>query len=389
VVISADVDSMTSLVGPAVLVVLAAALVAAGLAIAARRARRRTEQGEDLRTMLDVAHRGSRGERPLEAICAAACQLTGAATAVLWRADDSGALRAAAAAGADGRDWAARPAPPLGGRPAGEGQRGHGLPRQIAPPAASDVAVQCLRSAARVVAAGARSPAWRTTLAEPALLDQRCVGVLTVGWRRGGRRPSRREGALLTLLALEMAMVVRREEQVVSLRTQAHTDELTGALNRRALGIVMRREIDRASRVGTRLSVALLDLDGFKAYNDRDGHDAGDVLLRRAVAAWSEGLRETDLLARLGGDEFAVVLPECDRDAAVQVIDALRRRTPSGVGASAGVAEWNRRESPRELLRRADAALYEGKLAGRQRTVAARELHGSPALGAVPADAAV
>jgi diguanylate cyclase (GGDEF)-like protein len=151
-------------------------------------------------------------------------------------------------------------------------------------------------------------------------------------------------------------------------QTLAATDELTGLPNRRTWNERVERTLAATGAAGC--CVALLDLDRFKALNDDHGHEAGDRALRESADAWLAELRPQDTLARLGGDEFAVLLPECDVQSARRVVERLRSATRPGVTASAGVAEWDRHESPAELLARADAMLYHAKVGGRDRTVA-------------------
>lgn len=100
-------------------------------------------------------------------------------------------------------------------------------------------------------------------------------------------------------------------EQVRVLARLARSDPLTGLANRRGWDEQLARELARARRSGEALSVALLDLDDFKALNDAHGHQAGDRLLLEAAAAWYGQLRDVDILCRWGGDEFAVLLPAC------------------------------------------------------------------------------
>jgi diguanylate cyclase (GGDEF)-like protein len=116
--------------------------------------------------------------------------------------------------------------------------------------------------------------------------------------------------------------------------------------------------------------VALLDLDHFKAYNDRHGHQAGDRLLKAAAAAWQSRLRKTDLLARYGGEEFAVLLPDCGLDNAMEIAERLRTAQPEGT-CSIGVAAWDGHEAAAQLVARADRALYAAKEGGRNRCCAA------------------
>jgi diguanylate cyclase (GGDEF)-like protein len=169
-------------------------------------------------------------------------------------------------------------------------------------------------------------------------------------------------GTLLWLLA-QVSTLYRRVGRM------ARTDPLTGVLNRRVLDHELPRELARAARTGQPLCVALIDLDRFKAYNDRHGHQAGDRLLKAAGAAWWASLRNTDLLVRYGGEEFAVVLPDCGLADAMTIAERLRTAQPEGT-CSIGVAEWAPGESVDELIGRADQALYAAKAGGRDRCCA-------------------
>jgi diguanylate cyclase (GGDEF)-like protein len=158
-------------------------------------------------------------------------------------------------------------------------------------------------------------------------------------------------------------------EVMGALDRMAHEDGLTGITNRRGLDDGLTIELARARRSGVPLTVVMMDLDHFKRYNDRRGHAAGDVLLRGASQGWRQQLRPTDLLARYGGEEFTLVLPSCDAGAACQLVDRLRPLVPERQTFSAGVATWDERESPEQLLGRADRALLVAKKQGRNRTV--------------------
>jgi diguanylate cyclase len=148
----------------------------------------------------------------------------------------------------------------------------------------------------------------------------------------------------------------------------ARTDALTGIPNRRVWDEELPRELERARRVGTPLCVAIIDLDHFKAYNDRYGHQAGDRVLKEAVGAWRTQVRSIDLLARYGGEEFVLLLPACALGDAIQIVERLRAVTPL-VTCSVGMASWDFLEGPDELVGRADRALYAAKAGGRNRHV--------------------
>jgi diguanylate cyclase (GGDEF)-like protein len=127
----------------------------------------------------------------------------------------------------------------------------------------------------------------------------------------------------------------------------------------------------RARRSGVPLHLALLDVDHFKRFNDTHGHQAGDLLLKSAAAAWKAQLREGDMLARYGGEEFTALLVGCSQAEAVAVLERVRAATPLGETVSVGVAQWDGRQTPEQLIGLADEALYQAKHQGRNRVVAA------------------
>jgi diguanylate cyclase (GGDEF)-like protein/PAS domain S-box-containing protein len=162
-----------------------------------------------------------------------------------------------------------------------------------------------------------------------------------------------------------------REELLERVEAMARTDALTGLPNRRSWEEELRREVARAERQGHALAVVMLDLDRFKDFNDRHGHQAGDRLLAEIGGVWRTQLRVSDFVARYGGEEFAALLPACPPDEAIVVLERMRLAIPDGQTCSAGVAYWDEQESPEALIGRADAALYQAKGAGRDRIVTA------------------
>ena len=166
-------------------------------------------------------------------------------------------------------------------------------------------------------------------------------------------------GAMLWLLA-QVGALYREVGRL------ARTDSLTGVPNRRAWDEELPRELARAARSGQPVCVALLDLDHFKQYNDRHGHQAGDRFLKEAAAAWQAVVRRTDVMARYGGEEFAILLLDCDLEDAMEIADRLRTAQPEGT-CSLGIAQWDGREDVTALVARADRALYAAKEAGRDR----------------------
>lgn len=158
-------------------------------------------------------------------------------------------------------------------------------------------------------------------------------------------------------------------------RRLARVDPLTGALNGRSFFELVEREVARSRRNGQPLTVAYLDLDGFKSVNDTHGHAAGDSVLKEVSAALSSGTRPNDAVGRLGGDEFAVLFPETDAAAATNPLNRIRAsvrrysdRTGYAVSASVGAATFLRPpEDVNALLRAADELMYEAKNAGKDR----------------------
>ena len=165
------------------------------------------------------------------------------------------------------------------------------------------------------------------------------------------------------------------------LQALATTDGLTNLKNHRAFKERLEDEFHRATRYHLPLSLMLLDVDHFKAFNDRHGHPAGDEVLRRVARHLTESTRSTDFVARYGGEEFAVLLPFTHRDAAL----ALAERTRAAIAG----AKWDLRPvtasfgvvtlregiaDAAELVQLADVALYRSKETGRNRVTHASDL---------------
>lgn len=173
------------------------------------------------------------------------------------------------------------------------------------------------------------------------------------------------------LVAQVRDRVIEAKRRGNALEDLAFTDALTGLGNRRAWETWLEAARDAARHDGQPLCVAIFDFDHFKAYNDANGHTAGDALLAGAALMWRRELRPTDFLARYGGEEFAAVLPACTLEGARVVVERIRAATPAGQTVSAGIAQWDGAEDNEALVARADAALYQAKAAGRNRALLA------------------
>jgi diguanylate cyclase (GGDEF)-like protein/PAS domain S-box-containing protein len=145
---------------------------------------------------------------------------------------------------------------------------------------------------------------------------------------------------------------------------EARRDPLTGIANGRAWDEELERVVARSRRDGSRLTIALLELDNFRAYHDDWGHVRGDELLREITTRWHQPLGEHDLLARVGNDEFALLMPDSDVADAQRVLQRMRTESAVLYGFSAGLARWDGVESSELLMARADAALQRSKRAG-------------------------
>jgi diguanylate cyclase (GGDEF)-like protein len=176
-------------------------------------------------------------------------------------------------------------------------------------------------------------------------------------------KPDRFAVAWVAIMVSVIAFTEAQGRLARNLRTAATTDPLTGVANRRAWEAEAARHLARAARTGEPLSFAILDLDDFKEVNDREGHGAGDALLRDLTAGWTARLRQADLLGRYGGDEFVLCLPTTDGPGAREILQQLE--ATHAFAWSVGVATARRGDTLTAVLGRADADLYLQKRSGR------------------------
>ena len=215
----------------------------------------------------------------------------------------------------------------------------------------------------------------RTMVYLPLIAKGRVIGSFIVASQQPNAY-SHRHMKLLEQLAAQIAMPLENAQLYAQAEKKARVDELTGLLNRRSLDEMIDSEISRHSRYGGVFSLAILDLDSFKAYNDTYGHLSGDKLLTRVGQIIKSAIRNADHAFRYGGDEFAILLPQTAVDAALQVTERVRKKIAKGVesskisvSASIGLASWpDDGISHTDIIAAADVTLYRAKRDGGNRS---------------------
>jgi diguanylate cyclase (GGDEF)-like protein len=207
------------------------------------------------------------------------------------------------------------------------------------------------------------------------------IGAAFAGYRYRVGRMEVREQELQQLVAVRTSQLESANQKLYELTI---LDEMTGVANHRRFKEVLDAEWKRAGRQASAISLALIDIDYFKNYNDAYGHQAGDECLRRVAAVMRETVnRPTDLVARYGGEEFAVILTDTDEEGAAQVAEAIRKgvealrithadsNVSEYVTISVGVSTMTPQgELPaKEMIENADQSLYDAKHRGRNQTV--------------------
>ncbi|MDD3468012.1 MAG: GGDEF domain-containing protein, partial [Campylobacterales bacterium] len=176
------------------------------------------------------------------------------------------------------------------------------------------------------------------------------------------------------LYIVSMSDITEMEKEAKTLELLATTDPLTKIYNRLKLNEILMLEIKKSDRYKIPLSIIMLDIDHFKEVNDTYGHDIGDDVLVKLTKSISANIREVDMFARWGGEEFVIMLPNTDENGALITAENLRSIIADAdfgkagkITASFGVAEYQPNLGSRELLKRADDALYEAKRSGRNK----------------------
>lgn len=223
---------------------------------------------------------------------------------------------------------------------------------------------------------------WRDSSHPLVVMVGRSTNVIFGQWRKEALQIAGAMGALgliacalILVLAREMKKRAAMEDEMARL---AMTDGLTGLANRRRFDIVIEKEWQRAQRAQAPIALLMIDADHFKAFNDRYGHQAGDLVL--CGIAWSiarHGKRASDCAARYGGEEFALILPGLSLPEAIELGERIRREiggieregmTPTTISVGAACLVPSAHNSMMELINKADTALYAAKSLGRNQT---------------------
>jgi two-component system, cell cycle response regulator len=224
-------------------------------------------------------------------------------------------------------------------------------------------------------------PFARNVVVAPLFAEGQPIGVLVAECPR--QTIERRAVTMIGQFGSHAALALRNAWLLEKVQRLADTDPLTGVANRRSFAAALSRELSRATRSREAVSLIMLDVDHFKKYNDRYGHQAGDRVLVEIANCLQQESRTFDTVARYGGEEFSLILPSCSvveaRSAAERLVSSVRKlECEEPITVSAGVATFPMHASNgRAMIRAADEALYSSKHNGRnQVTVYRHDLDG-------------
>ncbi|MET3808062.1 diguanylate cyclase (GGDEF)-like protein, partial [Nakamurella sp. UYEF19] len=226
----------------------------------------------------------------------------------------------------------------------------------------ADAADHPLINSAMLAVNGTVSALW-----QPVVVTGSVQALLIVTWSHRVADPGDRAVRAVRVIADEAAVSLQAKRLRAELENSASTDPLTGSLNRRAWDSRLDELVASTSIADGALTIALVDLDHFKDYNDNYGHGAGDLFLRDFATAARRALRLSDVFARWGGEEFVIALPGTTPEQNISILERIRACVPGGFTCSVGYTTWAAGESIAVTISRADAALYDAKQAGRDR----------------------
>lgn len=221
----------------------------------------------------------------------------------------------------------------------------------------------------------------KSFISYPILIGGRKVGVLNMTDKAGGGSYDEIDLSLLETIGPQMALALDRaewHEKAEQFQLMSITDPLTGLLNRRYMEERLTEEIKRSTRHGYAMSFMMIDIDDFKPYNDRNGHQAGDLALEMTAQCLKSALRSADVASRYGGEEFSILLPQTTLDEACAIAERIRRRVQrtrfphgkaqplSAITISVGVSSLAPAlDTPAAIIGAADRALYSAKSLGK------------------------
>ena len=245
------------------------------------------------------------------------------------------------------------------------------------------IVVRDLRSSGRRPAPPERSYKTDSFISYPITIGGRKVGVLNVTDKTGGRRFDEIDLSLLEIIGPQMAVALERaewQERATEFQLMSITDSLTGMPNRRYLEERLAEELNRSKRYDFPMSFLMIDIDDFKAYNDKNGHQAGDLAIQITGHCLKAALRAADVASRYGGEEFCILLPQTAMAEAGTIAERIRQRVntthyPHGktqplgrVTISVGVSTFSQMVNTSEtIIAAADRALYQAKSLGKDR----------------------
>jgi diguanylate cyclase len=219
-----------------------------------------------------------------------------------------------------------------------------------------------------------------------AKLNEASIKTLIEGVVGATRAMEARSKTLELQLKTSSREVNELRDRLESVRKESLTDQLTGIPNRKAFDTELQESIQRAIQTGEALSLVMCDIDHFKIFNDTWGHQTGDQVLRLVANCLSENVKGRDTAARYGGEEFVVILPQTELMGAVNLANQIRSKVESKklvkkstgdilgvITISAGVTQFDAKESAEEFVRRADVCLYAAKRSGRNCVISEKD----------------
>ena len=245
------------------------------------------------------------------------------------------------------------------------------------------LAVKDIEAAGISLAPAERNYKTKSFISYPITIGGRKIGLLNVASKRTGEPFDDIDLSLLEIVGPQMALAMERAEwhqRATQFQLMSITDPLTGLLNRRYLEERLTEELSRSQRYNYSMSCLMIDIDDFKSYNDRNGHQAGDVALKITAHSLKAALRSADIACRYGGEEFCILLPQTTVSEAGVIAERMRQKVadtvyphgasqPSGrVSISIGISTFAKHiDTAESVIAAADRALYTAKSFGKNR----------------------